>query len=239
MRYYATLPEAMSEIRRDLAKGPRVISTRVQQHTEGQFPGREILGYTYSIDPKGFPQTAEGLVALGQKLQFSTFNEHADEMISWLKIELACRVDNSLGTLTEIMHPALKSTIEGNWPAYTYAERLHGAMDALQMALKTPDTRRAYWPIFRPEDALRAFAPTRIPCSLGYQAIIRNTSSGPELNFFYLQRSADFDTFFLSDIWLANRFKEILAERLEIAPGQFIHNIISLHSFQVEGTEIY
>lgn len=239
MRYYSQLSDAISEIRRDLYKGPRVESTRVQQRVGELLPGRELLGYSYSIDHWGFPETPSALVQLGQECGFNLFIEHPEEMKSWLTREIEIRVEGKIGTLNEVTHPALTKTLEGNWVSYSYGERLHGAIDALEKALTSVDTRRAFWPIFRPEDSLRALAPTRIPCSLGYQVLIRKTPQGSELIMYYLQRSADFDTFFLSDIWLANKFKEALADRLAIRPGLFMHNIISLHSFEIEGTEIY
>jgi thymidylate synthase len=239
MRLYSTLSEALSEIKRDLYKGPRIQSTRVQQRVGENLSGRELLGYTYAIEEGGIPETSQELVALGKTLGFRLFRKYPKEMINWLDDEIKIRIEGKLGVLNELNHPALQKTIEGNWTSYSYGERLHGAVDALCEALSSTDTRRAYWPIFRPEDSLRASAPTRIPCSLGYQVLIRNTIKGPELILFYLQRSADFDTFFLSDIWLANQFKNHIAELIGVSPGQFMHSIISLHSFEVEGTEIY
>ena len=98
---------------------------------------------------------------------------------------------------------------------------------------KNPDSRRVYWPIFRTKDSLRAGAPSRIPCSLGYQAMIRKVGGTDHLILTYLQRSADFDRFWLSDIWLARKFQLNLAEALQIQGGALIHFIISFHSFDV------
>jgi hypothetical protein len=240
MRLYTKLDEAISEIRRDLFKGPRVISTRVQQWVDKELPGRELLAYSYSIEEGGIPSTAEDLVLLGVKTSCGHyFVTHPTEMAQWLNEEIRVR-RGVLGTVNEKGHPALAQTLEGNWPAYTYPERLQGALETLVLTLKTdPDSRRAFWPIFTNLDSKRAMAPTRIPCSLGYQVLIRNTQEGPRLVMVYTQRSADFDTFFLSDIFLAHAFQREVAERVGVPAGQFIHLITSLHSFTVEGTEIY
>lgn len=238
MRYYQNIREALSEIQRDLAKAPALVSTRVQQRVDQALMGREILGYEYTIEEGGIPLLPQEIIKVGLDFGFKAFKDEG--ILEWLFEEINIRIRGSINELNEKNHPALRSTQEGNWVAYTYGERLHGAMTAMVEALSTsPDSRRAFWPIFRPEDALRAAAPTRIPCSLGYQALIRQTRMGERLVFYYLQRSADFDTFFLTDIFLAHRFQKQLANELHIPVGQFIHNIISLHSFEVEGTEVY
>lgn len=240
MKLYTTIQEALSEIQRDVYKGPRLVSSRVQQIKGKELPGRELLSYSYAIERGGIPFAVDDIVELGQKFKFKAFLEHPREMRNWLLQERIVRFQGLTGQMTEKLHPALVSTVEGNWPSYTYGERLHGALDALEAALQaSPDSRRAYWPIYQPVDSLRSPAPTRVPCSLGYQFLIRNTLKGEELICVYLQRSADFDTFLLTDIYLANQFQQQLAERLQVKSGQFQHFITSLHSFEVEGTEIY
>lgn len=241
MRVFETLADAADELRRDVYKGAPLTSTRVQQRTGIELPGRERLAYTYSI-LGGWPNGAADLVALGANLGFKPYVEHPAEMLQWLCAERTNRLylfpphDHK----PELLHPALKTTLEGNWPSYTYPERLIGADETMIQALREqPDSRRAFWPIFRPEDAGRMGAPTRIPCSLGYQAMLRQVGGSTRLILFYLQRSADFDNFWLSDIWLARQFQEHLAHDLDVAPGQLVHMVISLHSFEVEGSEVY
>jgi len=252
MRMYASLPEAISEIRRDVYNGQKVEGTRVQQKV-GDFKFIERLSYSYGIEGResAWPENPEGLILLGQAAGFRYFVENPKEMLDWLYAEAESRLIGNFGEpfrLTELMHPALKSTLEGQWPSYTYTDRLNGAMDAMVNALvASVDTRRAYWPIFRPEDSLRAPAPTRIPCSLGYQALVRETDLGPLLYFIYLERSADFDTFWLTDIWFARQFQEALVRKLvrtdmrfqELKAGPVFHQIISFHSFEILGTEVY
>jgi thymidylate synthase len=114
-------------------------------------------------------------------------------------------------------------------------------MDAAVIAAlrKNRDSRRVFWPIFRPEDAIRAGAPTRIPCSLGYQFVLRELAGDERLLLFYLSRSVDFDTFWLSDLWLAHKMQVHVAGELSTNVGYLSHFIISFHSFAVNDQEIY
>lgn len=241
MRLYQSVNELLSETQRDIFKGPKVSSTRVQQRTNQDLKGREILGYSYAIEEGGIPTDAQDVTRLGAEF-FPFWEKHKYMMAEWLEAELRARLfpESHLAKLNETKHPALLSTLEGNWPAYTYTERLLGMKDSILTALEeNTDSRRAFWPIYRLEDAVRASAPTRIPCSLGYQFLIRQTRGGPRLILYYLSRSVDFDTFFLSDLWLAFKVQEYVGDLLNQQAGQFFHTIISLHSFAVEGVEIY
>jgi thymidylate synthase len=243
MRLFMNPAEALSEIRRDLYKGPKVTSTRVQNRTDQQLPGRELLLYSYAIENNHWPENGKGVVDLALKLKLDFYSKPG--IANWLDTESVGRLAEVIGETSDHLHPALCQTFEGNWPSYTYGERLHGAQAALLMSLRaSPDSRRAFWPIFRMEDSFRASAPTRVPCSLGYQTLIRNTPEGPRLLLIYFQRSADFDTFFWSDIWFAHKFQRSLCYHMrdiieDLEVGQLMHVISSLHSFTVENTEIY
>ncbi len=247
MRQFIDICEAESEVRRDVYKGTQITSSRVQQSTNLELKGRERIGYSYAIlDTQRYSLIPE-IVKFGRKRGFKVFEDKG--IMEWLNEEIIHRTNPEAFKRTEMftedLHPALKKTFEGNSPAYTYTERLHGAIDYLSHELDLhPDSRRAYWPIYEQRDARRMYLPTRIPCSLGYQAMIRQVGSTQKLMLFYLQRSCDFDTFWLSDVWLAMRFQEalyanLLAAHPKLELGQFIHVILSLHSFTVENEEIY
>ena len=247
MRQFIDICEAESEIRRDVYKGTKVTSSRVQQSTNLNINGRERINYSYSILDTTRYGTISEIVDFGRQRGFQIYQETT--IRDWLEREITHRVNPDAfkdpSIFTEKYHPALKQTFEGNSPSYTYTERLHGAVDFLAHELSShPDSRRAYWPIFDQRDARRAYLPTRVPCSLGYQVMIRQVGSHPQLMLFYLQRSCDFDTFWLSDIWLAMRFQEAIYGKLlkhydDLLLGQFVHIILSLHSFKVENEEIY
>lgn len=253
MRLFNSLRDAGLEIKRDLFKGADVKSSRVQQKTNLYLTGKERFGYDYAIDGQGFPLTAHEVVQLGIEMGFPHYS-YENDMKVWLEEELMNRVSsyrNSLMMSADHLHPALATTIEGSWPAYTYRERLQGAVEFLAGTLiRHPDTRRAYWSIFRPEDTMRAQAPTRIPCSLGYHFVIRSVNNFPTLMMIYYQRSADFMNFWLSDIWLAFMFavnvKNEVADKaprdsslVDLRMGPVMHFISSFHLFLEGEEEIY
>ena len=241
MRLFNDLMEAASEIKRDLAKSPLVTSTRVQNlRAEGQL--REALDYSYCID--AMPIFATDLVQLGTHLGFWD-KEQGDKLCLWLEDEFQARTVWDPGTITEAAHPHLAQLNHGDEPDYAYTDRLRGSIEAITEALRNdPDTRRAYHPIFYPQDTVVASRLVRIPCSLGYQALIRQANDGEKyLHPTYLQRACDFDKFWLTDIWLARQWQRELQENLidagldDIRLGNTTHFITSLHSFITE--EIY
>src|SRR5688572_13808496 len=96
MRLFNNLDEALSEIQRDLAKGPKVVSTRVQQRIDQELPGRELLAYSYTIEKEGVPVGINDIIKLGQKYKFPPYFQEA-EMRAWLREEGPNRVWGSLG----------------------------------------------------------------------------------------------------------------------------------------------
>ena len=231
MRTFENLPEAISEIRRDLYKSPRLISTRVQQfEIEGGAEVAEALCYNYTI--KEMPKSLSELTDIAQRYSLLTSSE-IEGWAGWIDNEAEARLGWQAGAITERFHPILRRTLEGDEPSYTYTDRLAGAFGALVNALETSeDSRRAFWPIFNQEDSRRASRLTRIPCSIGYQALIRQLGGEEKfLHLVYLQRSCDFDKFWLSDLWLAHYFQWALSEVLGVKLGFLTHSIISFHSF--------
>lgn len=263
-RIFQTLTEAALEIRRDLAKAPLMTFSRVQQNTGLTLPGRELIAYEYGIAEGGIPDTIDELAAIGRELKFELFDdENLRSTLAWLHNEMTDRAYGGRDSLnsppTEVNHPFLRSTLEGNHPSYTYRERLFGAVEAMAHHLMTnADSRRVYWPIYNPTDALRAGQPTRVPCSLGYQIVIRPVDEINRFIMIYLSRSCDYDRFWLSDVWLAHQFRRFVCEEVNALnhqngamygvdddnyvagqPGSFHHFVSSFHSFTVSSQEIY
>jgi len=252
MRLFTSYTEARSEIERDLAKSPTVGSTRVQARVGLNQEAHEAMNYAYTLTYNAGIPTHLELGAMARKFGVVEDNDEAqNQWVTWILTEFHARTTWLPDMTTEIIHPELKEHLEGATPAYTYTDRLAGMLDTLIGTVqRTPDTRRAFWPMFTREDAVRAPRPTRIPCTLGYQLLIREVvaGKGPHLlHMTYLQRSCDFQKFWLSDLWLAHMLQRQIYENLISGPyktqfydlkmGALSHIILSLHSF-IEG-EIY
>ena len=99
--------------------------------------------------------------------------------------------------------------------------------DLVDMLATEPDTRQAYLPMFFPEDT--GFRnPTRKPCSLGYQFILRHGY----LHMTYYMRSCDFYLTVRLLLWVLDRLRERDADTWNaVKPGYFIMHITSLHMF--------
>jgi hypothetical protein len=255
MRMFQSLPEAASEIQRDLSKAPIVRSSRVQNLRVAGV-AREWLNYSYSIKGKDFPPSKEEL--LDTMAEYSSFwATNRTALSAWLSAQISERMfpETVLGKVpTDQKHPALKQFAHGGEFDYRYGERLIGAHDAVISALmKDPYTRRAYWPMFSPLDSTRAASDVRIPCSLGWAYAIRPVEGiGNFLQVTYLQRSCDFARYWASDVWFTLRLQKSLQLQLDhffktnptesihnVEVGDFTHIVLSLHQFFNEDDEVY
>ena len=80
--------------------------------------------------------------------------------------------------------------------------------DLINLLVREPRTRQAYLPIFFPEDT-GAVHEGRIPCTLGYQFMLRQDKQGYDrLHMWYHIRSCDFVRHFRDDLYLAVRLME-------------------------------
>lgn len=82
--------------------------------------------------------------------------------------------------------------------------------DVVDLLLREPTTRQAHLPIFHPEDT-GAVHGGRIPCTLGYQFLMRNN----KLHMWYFIRSCDFVRHFRDDLYLACRLLLWVVEELQ------------------------
>jgi len=109
--------------------------------------------------------------------------------------------------------------------------------DTINLLLRDPLTRQAYFPIFFPEDT-GAVHQGRIPCTLGYHFLCRKD----KLHIFYPIRSCDLFRHFKDDVYLACRLLLWVLKELQhkdptwdqITPGDLTMNIYSLHIFYNE-----
>jgi len=108
--------------------------------------------------------------------------------------------------------------------------------DVVNLLVRDPLTRQAYFPIWFPEDT-GATHGGRVPCSLGYHFLCR----GGKLHMFYDIRSCDLLRHFQDDVYLACRLLLWMLRRLRlqrgsrfwesIIPGNLTMHIYSLHIF--------
>jgi hypothetical protein len=152
-----------------------------------------------------------------------------------------------------------QSMIEGKQFSHTYQERIwpykatpyateprdrgtiqgiryrYGDLDdVVDLLLREPYTRQAYLPIFFPEDT-GAVHGGRIPCTIGYQFMLRRDS----LRMWYTIRSCDYIRHFRDDIYLAARLLLWVLDELRrkdhgslwrnVLPGTFHFHSYSLH----------
>ncbi len=92
-----------------------------------------------------------------------------------------------------------------------------------------PKTRQAYLPMFFPEDLTAAEMGDRVPCSLGWQFIVRDGI----MDCFYPIRSCDIFRHLRNDLYLANLLVLWVLEKsgIQAIPGRLIFHATSLHCF--------
>lgn len=88
--------------------------------------------------------------------------------------------------------------------------------DVINLLSRSPYTRQAYLPVWFAEDTGSAFG-QRVPCTLGYQFIIRDGAAGPRsrLHITYLMRSCDFMRHLADDIYMTIRLASWVRDRLQ------------------------
>ena len=93
-----------------------------------------------------------------------------------------------------------------------------------------PQTRQAYLPIFFPEDLTAASKGDRVPCTLGWQFIVREN----QLHCFYPIRSCDVARHLHNDIYFANRLALWIRSKadLHVSMGSLHFVCTSLHCFE-------
>jgi thymidylate synthase len=130
---------------------------------------------------------------------------------------------------------------ERYWPKHAEGNRImlgvryaYGDLDSvIQLLVKDPLTRQAYFPIFFPEDT-GAEEGQRIPCSIGYHFFFRDGL----LHCVYQLRSCDLFRHFRDDLYLTARLVQHVCDKLvfdhgwRVKPGDLYTHITSLHIFQ-------
>lgn len=255
MRIFSNAYELMSESMRDCWEMGTLVKPKSYQNKriEGNedFQTKEIICYQYC------------LTSLDKEKYLYLFDIRSKE---WVREELQERVFNPLsigipgnvnpGEAYKLRADVWQQFLVNGHFDYTYNERLRygwtdskginhsdRVWDVLSKVISelrdNPDTRQAVLPIFHATDVKHIGGEQRVPCSMYYDLLIRDsTKGGKQLNICYHQRSSDIVTHFGNDVALAFKLMEYVAKELEIRPGYLYHTIDSLHCYKKDWNKL-
>lgn len=224
MRLYRDFKAAKNEIARDLNElGVRVKAGYQSKKVDlDEFETTELQNYDYRV--------------VRPRL------EDLDPIQPWAEWEWSDRLRGIYGEAT---NPGSAWTKRKNlWDplregdgkfSYTYSERLKRACVPIMLneLRKHPQSRQVYISIWDPYIDGPRLGYRRVPCSLGYQLMLRDGA----IHLSYHMRSSDFATHFDNDLWLALMLQRWFATELDQPIGSFTHVLGSLHTYtkNVEG----
>lgn len=228
MRIFQNPVEMVKEIERDLFEmGIQYQSWTVQDQSvlnNSGYKTIELMGYGYTL--KSF--TYKDLLP---------FLKYMDADIDWILAEFVERANPSyVGNPGTAWKKTDRSKMfwsqylrnDGTF-SYTYGERWSQQIPYIIKELnQRENTRQAVMTMYdRHEDMMNWGGMDRVPCSLSYHFMIRDN----KLHLIYHQRSCDFVKFFAPDVYFTTNLLNLIATRLEVETGDFIHFIDSLHAF--------
>lgn len=218
MRIYQNFPEAINEIKRDLAEMGILVHPQTMQDKyvadNPDYATKELQNYIYTvINPMASVET----------LQVSR---------PWVDQEFAERIalePVNPGTAYKSRDEVWQEFIHEGKFSYTYSERLYHQLNAIIKELKRhPNSRQLYLGIWEAtKDVPYIGGSGRVPCSLGYLFQLRDN----RLNITYFMRSCDMITHMSNDIYLACKLMKYVADSAGVNPGNFTHFIGSLHAY--------
>jgi len=256
MRVFRNFPEAMAEIRRDLAEmGVNVRTASVQDKQladTDQYDTVELMNYVYTVTDARFSDLkpvqpwadaewkerksgAQG-VPMNPGNAWQLRSEEEGDNITWedyLEIDGKPRSTHAdavahRGEVMKLFTDERQRHRIGF--SYAYPDRLARMTQVEQVisALrKDPMSRQAYVAMWTPEDSLN-LGYRRVPCSLGWHFLHRNGA----LHMTYFMRSCEFSTHFQNDIYLAMRLQEHIAKGAGMERGHFAHFMSSFHCYK-------
>jgi thymidylate synthase len=230
MRNYRHFPEALNEIRRDVAE----MGIRVHPHSwqdkwvkdNPEFESLELQNYIYCVTQPRL--------------------EDLNPTQPWADLEWGERLDGIVSGIPVNPGEAWKSreqvwkqflNEEGKF-GYSYSERFSLFQQVQQVISRIksdPDSRQLFISVWNPEDSTKLGGVSRVPCTLGYQIQVRNQG----LHLTYLQRSADLVTHFENDLYLACKMQHYISQETGVPIGRYTHWIASLHMFRKDSEGIF
>jgi thymidylate synthase len=226
MRIYLNFPEAMGEIKRDLAEmGIKIHPMTYQDKDVSKDPNfdtLELQNYVYTVV---HPDTT------GLKPTQPWADAEFDERIGHLPV--------NPGTAWKLREEVWREFLcENGCFAYSYSERFSNFEQIARIIHRIkvdPDSRQLFLAVYDPHDIVNMGGVSRVPCTLGYQIQIREGL----LHLTYLQRSADFVTHFANDVYLAVKMQEYLSKHSGYPVGRFTHVVLSLHMFRKDAAGVF
>ncbi len=236
MRVYKTFPDALNEIKRDIAElGMKVHPQTMQDKYVGNDPDYETMEYLNMI----YTVTQPNLEDLRAYVQ--TWD--------WCEAEFQERLSGLPPSNPEALEawklrPEVwkEFALSGQGFGYSYGERYRDQpyrtrgplRDIIEELRIHPDSRQLFMPVWRRLDNDH-LGRIRVPCSLGYWFALRQG----KLHITYLQRSGDYFTHLANDLWLTRKLQEHVASEIEAEPGFFTHWIGSLHVYRKDVADVF
>lgn len=230
MRIYTDFNQARSEIERDLVEMGIVVHAKSWQDkdvsNDPNFRSMELQNYMYMVidpDPNILPAVQPWADA---------------EWIERLNSIVEGKTDNP-GTAWKLRQDVWSNflTNEGKF-GYTYGERFvkyDQVNVVINRIMQDPDSRQLWLAVWDVSDIENLGGVSRVPCTLGYQIQVREG----KLNLLYVQRSSDFHTHFVNDVYMAIQLQHYIAKRTGYPVGNFTHLIMSLHLFNKDTSGVF
>ena len=230
MRIYKNCTEAISEIQRDLFEmgievHPQSMQNKIVKDDDS-YMTKELQGYSFMI------------------MNDNDMNEMVGSCLNWCEAEHLERINGWDNPSVETTNPGEAYKLRNDvWEqflvngkfCYTYNERMQKQIDAcIEELRRNPDSRQVIVQFHnRDIDQDKMGGKSRVPCSMYYQLMIRNG----KLDLIYTMRSTDFLTHFKNDIWHAIKFRNFVANELDLKVGKFIMFAGSLHAYKKDFPE--
>lgn len=226
MRIFRRFPEALGEIKRDIAEmGIKIHPLTYQDKDVAKDPNfdtLELQNYAYTVT-----QPVPGEL----KPTLPWADEEFKERITTPPVNPGEAWKLRKEVWTEFLCD------DGKF-AYCYPERFASFNQIpriLERIKVDPDSRQLFLAVYNPSDIKNMGGISRVPCTIGYQVQIREDL----LHLTYIQRSADFITHFNNDVYLAARMQQYLAEKSGYKVGRYTHFIMSLHMFRRDAKGVF
>lgn len=222
MRFFSSFSDALNEMRRDVTElGTLVHPQTMQDKQIADDPDYETMEYYNAIYTVTRPELTD-----------------LNPSQPWADLEFTERIRGispEEGTAWK-SRPDVWQEFHDRGFGYSYGERYSRSLTEVINELEVhPDSRQLFLSVWASDIDPQRFGVVRVPCSLGYQFMLR----GNRLNMVYLQRSADIVTHFENDVYLSHKLQVYVAENIGVAIGQYSHWIGSLHAYRKDLAGIF